>query len=108
MGSSIGGITGTADPRRLVLWRFRESAQAFISDYNAGWKEPRRLVLDVNENLAEARYLSSFNLDDPSFPAEVMSKPLEGGNPRVVIQGGDHQLPVCNGSIDVVLLRTDR
>jgi WD40 repeat protein len=31
--------------------------------------------------------LSSSNPDDASFPAEVMSKPIAGGTPRVVIQG---------------------
>jgi DNA-binding winged helix-turn-helix (wHTH) protein/Tol biopolymer transport system component len=137
----VGGMTGTADGKRLVLWRFRVPAQVFISDYDAGtrqWKEPRRLILDANENFAwawtadskavffvsnrngtwklfkqaidetspevlvegrsisdprlsadgtQVLYLSSSNPDDTSFPAEVMSKPIAGGTPRVVIQG---------------------
>jgi DNA-binding winged helix-turn-helix (wHTH) protein/Tol biopolymer transport system component len=137
----IEGMTGSADGKRLVLWRSRVSAQAFISDYDAGtrqWKEPRRLILDANQNLAWAwtadsktvffvsnrngtwklfkqaidetspevlvegpsiseprlsadgthvLYLSSSNPDDASFPAEVMSKPIAGGTPLVVIQG---------------------
>jgi hypothetical protein len=32
-------------------------------------------------------YLSSSNPDDASFPAEVMSKPIAGGPPRVVMPG---------------------
>jgi WD40-like Beta Propeller Repeat len=134
-------MNGTPDGKRLVLWRLRVTAQVFISDYDAGtrqWKEPRRLVLDANENLAwawtpdskavffvsnrngtwklfqqaidetspellvegpsisdprlsadgtQVLYLSSSNPDDASFPAEVMSKPIAGGTPRVVIQG---------------------
>jgi DNA-binding winged helix-turn-helix (wHTH) protein/Tol biopolymer transport system component len=137
----IGGMSGTADGKRLVLWRVREPAQVFISDYDAGtrqWKEPRRLIPDTNENLAwawtadskavffvsnrngtwklfkqaidetspevlvegrsislprlsadgmQVLYLSSSDPDDASFPAEVMSKPIGGGTPRVVIQG---------------------
>ena len=137
----IEGMNGTPDGKRLVLWRLRVTAQVFISDYDAGtrqWKEPRRLVLDANENLAwawtpdskavffvsnrngtwklfqqaidetspellvegpsisdprpsadgtQVLYLSSSNPDDASFPAEVMSKPIAGGAPRVVIQG---------------------
>jgi hypothetical protein len=138
---SIGGMSGTTDGKRLVLWRYREPAQSFISDYDAGtrqWKEPRRLILDANENLAwvwtadskavffvsnrngtwklfkqaidetspevlvegrsislprlsadgtQVLYLSSSNPDDASYPAEVMSKPIAGGTPRVVLQG---------------------
>jgi hypothetical protein len=138
---SIGGMTGTADGKRLVLWRFRQPAQAFLSDYDAGtrqWKEPRRLILDANENLATAwtadskavffvsnrngtwklfkqdidetspevlvegrsislprlsadgtqvLYLYLSNPDDPSLPHEVMSKPIAGGTPRVVLRG---------------------
>jgi DNA-binding winged helix-turn-helix (wHTH) protein/Tol biopolymer transport system component len=138
---SIGGMSGTADGKRLVLWRFREPAQVFISDYDAGtrqWKEPRRLILDSNENLAwawtadskavffvsnrngtwklfkqaidetspevlvegpsislprlsadgtQVLYLSLADSDDASFPAKIMSKPVAGGTPRVVIKG---------------------
>jgi DNA-binding winged helix-turn-helix (wHTH) protein/Tol biopolymer transport system component len=138
---SIGYMTGTADGKRLVLSRSRVPAQVFISDYDTGtrkWKEPRRLILDANENLAwawtadskavffvsnrngtwklfkqaidetspqvlvEGRsisltrlsadgthvlYLSSSNPGDPSFPAELMSKSIAGGTPRMVIQG---------------------
>jgi DNA-binding winged helix-turn-helix (wHTH) protein/Tol biopolymer transport system component len=137
---SIEGMNGTPDGKRLVLWRFRTPAQVFMSDYDAGtghWKEPRRLILDANENLAYAwtadskavffvsnrngawklfkqaidetspdvlvegpsisdprlsadgthvLYLSSSNPDDPSLPAELMSKPVAGGAPRVVLK----------------------
>jgi Tol biopolymer transport system component len=137
----VGGMSGTADGKRLVLWRFGAPAQVFLSDFDPGtrqWKEPRRLIPDTNENLAwawtadskavffvsnrngtwklfkqaidetspevlvEGRsislprlsadgthvlYLSSSNPDDASFHAEVMSKPVAGGTPRVVIQG---------------------
>jgi Tol biopolymer transport system component len=137
----IGSMSGTADGRRLVLWRTREPAQVFLSDYDAGthqWSEPRRLILDANVNfsyawtadskavffvsnrngtwkllkqaidetspevLVEGRsisthrlsgdgtqvlYLSLSNPDDASSPAMVMSKPVVGGTPRVVLQG---------------------
>jgi serine/threonine protein kinase len=138
---SIVGMSGTADGKRLVLFRSRVPVQAFLSDYDAGtrqWKEPRRLILDANDNLASAwtadskavffvsnrngtwqlfkqaidepspealvegrsislprlspdgtqvLYLSSSNTDVASFPVEVMSKPIAGGTPRVVIRG---------------------
>ena len=144
----IRGMSGTADGKRLVLWRSNAAWQVFIASLDAAshqWKEPRRLTLDANENiatawtadskavlfvsnrngtwklfkqaidettpeaLAEGRslfvprlsadgshvlYVSSSNPEDTSFPSSVMSKPLVGGAPRVVIQGkeiGDHQ-----------------
>ena len=137
----IGGMSGTADGKRLVIRRFKPSSQVFISAYDAAtrqWKEPRRLTLDANENLAEAwtgdskavsfvsnrngtwrlfrqaidettpdvlvegrsislprlsadgtqvLYLSSSDPNVVSFPAELMSKPIAGGTPRVIIQG---------------------
>jgi DNA-binding winged helix-turn-helix (wHTH) protein/Tol biopolymer transport system component len=137
----IGGISGTADGKQLVLWRFNKNDQAFITTFDSEahkWREPRRLTLDSNENLAEAwtadskavlfvsnrngtwklfkqaidettpeelvegrslslprlsadgsqvLYFSSPNPDDVSFPVSLMSKPLAGGPPRVVIEG---------------------
>jgi DNA-binding winged helix-turn-helix (wHTH) protein/Tol biopolymer transport system component len=137
----IGGMSGTTDGKWLILRRSNETPQVFIASRDAAshqWKEPRRLTLDANENiadtwtadskavlfvsnrngmwklfkqaidetsaqvLAEGRslatprlsadgsqviYLSSTNPDDISFPASLMSKPLAGGAPRVIIQG---------------------
>jgi Tol biopolymer transport system component len=137
----IRGMSGTADGKRLVLWRSNAAWQTFIASLDAAshqWKEPRRLTLDANVNiatawtadskavlffsnrngtwklfkqaidettpevLAEGRsismprlsadgsqvlYLSSPNPHDVSFPVSLMSKPLAGGTPRVVIQG---------------------
>lgn len=137
----IRGMSGTADGKRLVLWRSNAAWQVFIASLDAAshqWKEPRRLTLDANQNiatawtadskavlffsnrngtwklfkqaidettaevLAEGRslsmprlsadgsqvlYLSSPNPHDVSFPVSLMSKPVAGGTPRVVIQG---------------------
>ena len=134
-------MSGTTDGKWLILRRSNETPQVFIASRDAAshqWKEPRRLTLDANENiadtwtadskavlfvsnrngmwklfkqaidetsaqvLAEGRslatprlsadgsqviYLSSTNPDDISFPASLMSKPLAGGAPRVIIQG---------------------
>jgi Tol biopolymer transport system component/DNA-binding winged helix-turn-helix (wHTH) protein len=52
----IGGISGTADGKRLVVLRSNEVPQVFIADRDAAshrWKEPRRLTLDDNVNLAD-------------------------------------------------------
>jgi DNA-binding winged helix-turn-helix (wHTH) protein/Tol biopolymer transport system component len=137
----IGGLSGTADGRRLIVWRFRQPAQAFVSDYDEGtrqWSEPRRLILEANENFAYAwtadskavlffsnrngtwklfkqtigetspevlierrsimtprlsadgthvLYMSLLNPDDPSSPRQIISMPIAGGTPRVIMQG---------------------
>ena len=137
----IGALSGTADGRRLVVWRFRQPAQAFVSDYDEGtrlWSEPRRLILEANENFAYAwtadskavlffsnrngtwklfkqtigetspevlverrsimtprlsadgthvLYMSLLNPDDPSSPRLIISMPIAGGTPQVVVQG---------------------
>jgi DNA-binding winged helix-turn-helix (wHTH) protein/Tol biopolymer transport system component len=137
----IGALSGTADGRRLVVWRTRQPVQVFLSDYDERsrqWNEPRRLILDANENLAYAwtadsravffvsnrngtwklfkqaidetspevlvegrslmtarlsadgtqvLYMSFSNPDDASSPTEVISKPIAGGTPHVVMQG---------------------
>jgi DNA-binding winged helix-turn-helix (wHTH) protein/Tol biopolymer transport system component len=54
---AIGGMNGTADGKRLVLWRSKAASQVFITSLDAAshqWKEPRRLTLDANENIADA------------------------------------------------------
>jgi DNA-binding winged helix-turn-helix (wHTH) protein/Tol biopolymer transport system component len=138
---SIAGLSTTADGKRLVLWRTNAPIEAFIAKFDARthqWKEPRRLTLDANENIAGAwtadskavlfvsnrngmwklfkqgigetipeilvegpsvslfprlspdgsqvLYLSASRPDDVSFPLSLMSKPLAGGPPRLVLQ----------------------
>jgi dipeptidyl aminopeptidase/acylaminoacyl peptidase len=53
----IGGLSVTSDGKRLILWRENTQAQAFITEFEAGSrlpKKPRRLTLDANGNVAEA------------------------------------------------------
>lgn len=137
---SIGGLSSTADGKRLVIWRANVSTEVFISKFDIGthrFSEPRRLTPDANDNgagawtpdskavlfvsnrngawtlfkqridettpeaLAEgpslslprvsadgsqALYLSVSRPGDASFPASLMSKPLAGGPPRVVLE----------------------
>jgi DNA-binding winged helix-turn-helix (wHTH) protein/Tol biopolymer transport system component len=52
----IGGMSGTADGKRLVVLRSNEVPQVFIASRDAAshqWKEPRRLTLDDHVNLAD-------------------------------------------------------
>jgi len=136
----ISGLSATADGKRLVLWRSNSPVEVFIAKRDTRsrqWKEPRRLTLDSNDNIADAwtldskavlfvsnrngtwklfkqnidettpellveghgislprlsadgtqvLYLSASNLEDLSFPASLMSKPLAGGPPHLVLQ----------------------
>ncbi len=134
----ISGLSTTADGKRLVIWRTNAPVEVFIAKRDGHqWKEPRRLTLDSNDNIADAwtldskavlfvsnrngtwklfkqdidettpevlvegpgislprlsadgsqvLYLSASNLDDLSFPASLMSKPLAGGPPHLVLQ----------------------
>jgi DNA-binding winged helix-turn-helix (wHTH) protein/Tol biopolymer transport system component len=54
---SIGSVSGTADGKRLVVWRRSVAPQVFIASFDAGsrrWNEPRRLTLDANINFGSA------------------------------------------------------
>ena len=53
----IGGLSATADGKRLVVSRGNTARQVFITEADPGnhrWKAPRRLTLDTNESLATA------------------------------------------------------
>jgi Tol biopolymer transport system component/DNA-binding winged helix-turn-helix (wHTH) protein len=136
----IGGFSATADGKRLIISRTNAPIEVFIAKFDARshqWKEPRRLTLDANENIADTwtldgkavlfvsnrngtwklfkqnidettpevlvegpgislprvsadgtqvLYLSAPGPADVSFPASLMSKPLAGGPPHLVLQ----------------------
>ena len=89
----IGGMTGTADGKRLVLWRLRVTAQVFISDYDAGtrqWKEPRRLILDANENLAWAWTADSkavFFVSNRNGTWKLFKQAIDETSPEALVEG---------------------
>jgi Tol biopolymer transport system component len=136
----IGGLSVSADGRRLILWRANSFPQIFLAEIDAEtgrFKAPRRLSLDdstnqvyawtpdsrtvffssnrsgttklyrqaidqaVPEVLVEGRgnflarlnpdgtrilFVDGFNTLDPALPQRILSVPLEGGTPRVVLQ----------------------
>ena len=136
----IGGLSVSADGRRLILWRANSVPQVFLAEINAEtgrFKTPRRLSLDdstnqvyawtpdsrtvffssnrsgttklyrqaidqaVPELLVEGRgmfvarlnadgtqilFVDGFNAVDPALPQRILSVPLQGGTPRVVLQ----------------------
>lgn len=136
----IGGLSVSADGRRLILWRANSFPQVFLSEIDretGRFKTPRRLSLDdstnqvyawtpdsrmvffrsnrsgttklyrqaidqaVPEVIVEGRgnflarlnpdgarilFADGFNTLDPALPQRILSVPLEGGTPRVVLQ----------------------
>ncbi len=99
------------EPRRLTLdsndniadaWTLDSKAVLFVSNRNGTWKlfkqdidqtTPEVLVEGPGISLprlsadgTQVLYLSASNLDDHSFPASLMSKPLAGGPPHLVLQ----------------------
>jgi hypothetical protein len=100
------------EPRRLTLdvnvnistaWTADSKAVVFFSNRNGTWKLFKQAIDETTpEVLAEGPdirlprlsadgshvlYVSPSNPEDVSFPSSIMSKPLVGGAPRVVIQG---------------------
>ena len=53
----IGGLSVTADGRRLILWRVNSFPQVFLTEIDAEtrrFKTPRRLTLDESTNIASS------------------------------------------------------
>jgi Tol biopolymer transport system component len=99
-------------PRRLTLdtngsmaseWTADSKAVLFVSNRNGTWKlfkqnidettaevlvEGRSIFLPrLSADGSQVHYLAASRPGDSSFPASLMSKPLAGGPPRLVLQG---------------------
>jgi hypothetical protein len=70
----IGGLSVTADSKRLVVWRANIQPQVFLTEIDPetyGFKTPRRLTLDKNVNIVAAwtpdgryrLYVSALNIN---------------------------------------------
>ena len=136
----IGGLSVSADGKRLILWRANSFPQVFVSEIEAKtgrFETPRRLTLDDSTNqvyawtpdgravffssnrsgttklyrqaidqampelLVEGRgmflarlnpdgtqilFVDGFNSVGSALPQRILSVPLQGGTPRVVLQ----------------------
>ena len=88
----IGSMSGTADGKRLVVWRYRQPAQVFLSDYDKRtrqWNEPHRLILDGNENFAYAwttnsKAVFSFSNRDGSW--KLFRQAIGETSPEVMVE----------------------
>lgn len=89
----IGGISGTADGKRLVLWRSKAASQVFITSLDAAshqWKEPRRLTLDANVNIADAWTADSkavLFVSDRNGTWKLFKQAIDETTPEVLTEG---------------------
>lgn len=106
------GTRHWSEPRRLILdanesyayaWTADSKAIFFISNRNGTWKLFRQAIDETSpEILVERRslmtprlsadgnhvlYMSSVSPEDASSPVEIISMPIAGGTPHVVVQG---------------------
>jgi Tol biopolymer transport system component len=99
---SIDGLSTTADGKRLVLWRTNAPAEAFIAKRDARnrqWKEPRRLTLDSNENIADAWTLDSkavLFVSNRNGTWKLFKQNIDETLPVVLVEGPGISLPRLN------------
>jgi len=95
----IASITGTADGKRLVLWRRNASPQVFIASFDAAsrrWSEPRRLILDDNEDHATAWTSDSkaaLFVSNRSGTWKLFKQAIDATTPEVLAEGRSLSLP---------------
>jgi len=95
----IGGLNTTADGKRLVLWRTNAPAEVFIVKRDAGshqWKEPRRLTLDSNENIADAWTRDSkavLFVSNRNGTWKLFKQAINESTPEVLVEGSGISLP---------------
>lgn len=95
----VGGLSATADGRRLVLSRWNTQPQAFIAEFEAGsrrLKTPRRLTLDANGNLAEAWTRDSkqvFIVSNRNGTWKLFKQAIDETTAEVLVEGNTLFLP---------------
>ena len=89
----IGGLTVTADGRRLILWRVNTFPQVFLTEIDAEtrhWKTPHRLTLDDNLNQAYAWTPDSRAVlfsSNRSGTTKVYRQAIDQAVPEVLVEG---------------------
>ena len=95
----IEGLSGTADGKRLVLLRWSVPSQAFVSSYNTAtrrWEEPRRLILDANENVAWAWSRDSkaaFFVSNRNGTWKLFKQAIDETTPEELVEGRSISCP---------------
>jgi DNA-binding winged helix-turn-helix (wHTH) protein/Tol biopolymer transport system component len=95
----IRGMSGTADGKRLVLWRSNAAWQTFIASLDPvshQWKEPRRLTLDANANIADAWTADSkavLFFSNRNGTWKLFKQAIDETTPEVLAEGRSPFLP---------------
>jgi WD40-like Beta Propeller Repeat len=95
----ILGMSGTADGKRLVLWRSNATPQVFITMLDAAshqWKEPRRLTLDANVNIADAWTADSkavLFVSNRNGTWKLFKQAIDETTPEVLTEGRSIETP---------------
>ena len=92
-------MSGTADGKRLVLWRSNAAWQTFIASLDPAshqWKEPRRLTLDANANIADAWTADSkavLFFSNRNGTWKLFKQAIDETTPEVLAEGRSPFLP---------------
>jgi Tol biopolymer transport system component len=95
----IDGLNATADGKRLVLSRTNAPAEVSIAKFDARshqWKEPRRLTLDSNENIADAWTLDSkavLFVSNRNGTWKLFKQNIDETTPELLVEGPGISLP---------------
>jgi dipeptidyl aminopeptidase/acylaminoacyl peptidase len=95
----ISALSATADGKRLVLWRTNAPTEVFVAKRDARsrqWKEPRRLTLDSNDNIAEAWTFDSkavLFVSNRNGTWKLFKQDIDETTPEVLVEGPGISLP---------------
>lgn len=95
----IGGMSVTADGKRLIVWRVNTQPEIFLSEIDSGtgrFKAPRRLTLDENGNVATAWAPDSsalFFYSNRSGTWKVFRQRINLVTPEIIVEGHGIALP---------------
>lgn len=98
----IGGLSVSADGKRLIFWRVNTFPQAFLTEMDAETRRlrtPRRLTLDENENAATAWTPDSRAVlfaSNRSGTYKLFRQPIDQVVPQVLVEGRSIFLPRLN------------
>jgi DNA-binding winged helix-turn-helix (wHTH) protein/Tol biopolymer transport system component len=98
----IGGLSVTADSKRLVVWRANTQPQVFLTEIDPrthGLKIPRRLTLDENANIVSAWTPDSravLFVSNRNGTWKLFRQAIDQVTPQVLVEGRDIFLPRLN------------
>jgi DNA-binding winged helix-turn-helix (wHTH) protein/Tol biopolymer transport system component len=96
---SIGGLSTTADGKRLVLWRTKAPVEVFIAKFDAWthqFEGARRLTLDESENYATAWTSDSkavLLISNRNGSWKLFKQGIDETTPEALVEGSNISLP---------------